>query len=718
MVAEQLGIAFEAAKLIGKEDGAVRRFLGGSDLARLLSRVDKGLEKDSRIPERVRDAVRRTFNGCRTQPDSIGAFYRYLESGEAVALTELADQLESRLPTLQADEPSKREIARIAIELIDRFAPEAFRSDRESTVFEARRTRNHVTHEGERTRARMDGVEAAISELVGQHATTPLVLVLPWAPDTQRILLDEIGHTQPELVEQLDKEMADLDKADAARRSAALILAPEPWLLKAPANAWAVLAGLSQRGGRWSAASLGWEEASRRHEAGSSDQLNSLMSAAVAAGIAGQSHREAELLERVRAQCPDFPRLVIEEVGNLDDPGQRMERLESVAAQDDDERALLHLQTGLAHLMNQDLAGAERELSSAEAYWPERLQTRMLRVNIAVQRARNATIENSPISASELQHAQTEALAAREELLEQARVEEAVRLLMLATDAALIDSGPELAQEILGRVTEQEASWSSAPSVLGEVALRAQDPLRALWLTRAAEETADIRRIRAVAMMRMPGVSIDTQLQECSVLEELLVEEGADGEMAAAARIIACLHESQLPWSSAAEHRLVGTNLETAAAGVHVIFLARSDGLGAADKFIEEIDVSPRVLAEIRFQAAREAGAAEEAATRAREMLEIGADQIMRVMAAMALKKAGDSGGARSEAQRLADDPGTPIAVRQQAFQVLADVAEGENDWERAHRVVWEWLTAFPSDDRANQFLTRVGSKLSSARPE
>jgi hypothetical protein len=313
-----------------------------------------------------------------------------------------------------------------------------------------------------------------------------------------------------------------------------------------------------------------------------------------------------------------------------------------------------------------------------------------------------------------LSDARHRALELRKRLHGEGRFGEAMCCLMLASDASFLTEGPVEAGAILATINSKELEASEAPAVIGDAAIRVQAPLLALAVTAGAEDSAEVRRIRATARTRLEAVGEELVLEACTELDGMVGEPGLEGEVAAIMRVLACLHNAAAPWSETAAARLVRPHLKEAAVSVAAMVAARRSGLPAADAISEKAQFSsPRVRAECRFQSALEAEETDAAADRARDLLAVGTDQINRGQCAGALQKAGDVERAVAEARGLLDDARTPRFVRADMHALMVEVALEADDLDNAAAAAAEWVAEFPGDDRANWLTVSIASRRS-----
>ncbi len=703
--------AVAAALKVSRE--LIEMFLARRGPFRRLQRlVRTDLNQNGDLSPEQRDAAIEVLMELHVDPECVGAIYRYVELGETVAL----DAFEARIAELIESPEARQALVHSTENRLSEVVPEE-----RKFAFESRVTRSVLARAIEDQGARFEGkLEDITNALLEAQETTAgtTVLLLDWAPERRRKELAELGESHGELVERLDEVMQPLAEAERPQAARRLIESPPDWLDEAPPILWGVVARFVEAGGYWELSADAWEDVAERYrQAGDIDkEHDAMLNAAVSAQLANDEERRGELLALVRSERPDHPRLLLERANELQSGAERLELLAALDPDNDDIRALLACHRVLAHLMEEELSAAKSELELAIAVDENRVQVRMLAINVAVEEGRQAVRENLPTPTDALKAARDSADEVRSKLLGEGRPDEAMRCLMLATDATFLTDGATEAGQLLVSVSAEELETPDAPGVLGEVALRVQAPLVALAVTHNATARVDIRRIRASAETRLEGTGGKFVEEACATLDELVAEEGVEGEMAAIMRLLACLHQPDVPWNDDAAERLQRPHLKEAALGVKAIMHARRDGLATADAITDAASFSSaRVKRECRFQCALEAEETEEAARRARELLEVGTDQANRQLCAIALHQSGDSDRAKAEARSLLDDAATPRFVRREMHDLLTEIALEADSLEEAASEVAAWLTDFPGDNRGNWLRTRVAARKRSA---
>jgi hypothetical protein len=707
LVSTTLGVA-ETLKL-GSD--VVEAFLARrGPIRRLERKVRTDLNQDATLEaDRRADAVRVVMS-AHVDPECVGSFLRYLHLGEPQAIDDLRRRFSE---LLESDEPLN-----LIVSSVERRAPEVLPNEARPT-FEGRVTRSELVRAIQReTAPTAEGVESANAKLdllLERVQGSPSIMLLEWAPERRRRELAEIAEGDADGVAQLDSVMDDLDEEARPREAAKLLLEPPSWLSSASPRLQGVVIRFAEAGGLWDVSTESWEEVGDRYrELGeTAREMDALLNSSIAAQLSGDRLRRDELISLVRSEEPAHPRLLMEDLAEMESATDRFELIESIEAGTDDDRALLACHRGIASLMADDLDGAADALEQATRLGEDRVQTQLLRINVAVERGRFAVRTNQRIPLAEIREAAELGRETRERLLRQARYEESMRTLMMMSDATLLTSGPTDAAQLLAGVSPEELDAAEAPEVMGEAALRIQAPLLALAVTDASSESPDVRRIRAAALTRLEPSSDELVLEACGTLDELLTEDGTRGELAALMRLVACLHSEAPDWSDPADQRIERELLREAIPGVRTIYEARRNGLAAADAVVERsVFRSEREKREASFNAALEAEALSDAADRARELLEVGTDQINRHLCAKAIASS-DPDRSRAEAQALLDDPEVPTYIRRAMHKLKVQLAVDAEDWPSAARMVDDWLTEMPRDDVANWLRTSIARNIS-----
>jgi hypothetical protein len=554
------------------------------------------------------------------------------------------------------------------------------------------------------------GPVAASLERLAQTRDRPRLVDLDdhpaWARRTMRALAHEDAGGFEWLIDQLG------DPPDRVRIQHLIDTWPDRLSHATPHVVFA-LVRQAEAHGMWKAASRAWERIADRYTG--ERAADHLTRAAVDAGAAGDEDRRLVLLERARTADPDSVRLRLEEHDQAAEPAQQLRELAGLSTADAPLAALLECHRAMAHLLAGDLAAARERLQAAMALEPEAVAVRALAIDIVVQEARLALRSDQPYPLAALQDVQRRALALREELLVYGRVEEAMRLLMLAAevDGLLFDAKAMGAR--LREVSDAELAAREAAEVLGDAALRAGDdryPLELLDRIQPAETEA-VRRIRATAVTQT-GTSED-RLAAVAELERLALDGGPERTLAALARLRVCSPPIRAAWSDDVAAVLVNEGYENVAVGLHVRALCARGRPIDAEHLLAGRPDEPWV-AELRLVVAGVRGAHTPLREAAESFLRHAPHAPGRLLAARGLAESRALPEARDVLLALAHDNSAAPRVRVDAFDLLMHVCADLNDWQLAERSLIAWQRYVNDDLRAvdpriSQWQPRVAAR-------
>jgi hypothetical protein len=358
-------------------------------------------------------------------------------------------------------------------------------------------------------------------------------------------------------------------------------------------------------------------------------------------------------------------------------------------------------------MLADDLSSAERHFAAALKLDPDGLPTKMMGVNLVIQRARVGVRDDRDFPAEEVCRASTEALALREKLVEMRRFDESARMLMLAADAWGVLRDPAKARPLLESALEAELATEDGSHVLGDSALRCGQPDLALRYVADRDDEAS-RRIAASART---DLLIDPA-EPLAELEAIANAGGPEALMAAAARLGACLPPVNAPFSETAARVLEDSPHKRIATGIRVLSLARAGRQTEAENLLDGLPDTPW-SAELRLRAAGLRGARSVMRDAAENLLRVGADAPGRLLAGRALAKVGEIGRAQAEVVSVAQSPSAPPAVRAEAYAAGMRFCADQDEWDRAAALYREWSTWAASagvlnDERISAWQVRV----------
>ena len=556
------------------------------------------------------------------------------------------------------------------------------------------------------------GVER-VNERLDTHGPTPAdrevvrYVRADWGPDGVRKALARLGGRDGQLLVQLQDTLGEDPDAQSLAR---LLAEPPVWLVEGPVELQAVIARLAEQFGEWSVASLYWEAAAAVADAPAA-WADLLVRAAIAARAGGNSDRYTALTDRARAFQHDAPRLALEEASDLLDPVEQLARLDRIASEDPELRALIHAQKALAYLLQADVGTARSHLEQAQVLAPHLMQLRVVGINIVVQEARIAVSQDRGVEPVVLRSAITSGGEIRSQLIDVRRFEESGRLLMLLCDAYLLSGEISDATALINDVVlAEEISAGTNAEVLAEVALRISDYRLALRLLEGYPDTEGATRQRAAARVHT-GASdvVESALAE---LHDIALGGGPEAELAGLNRLMSCVVKPQLPWDAEVSTIMIQRGHTRMVVGARARQLTAQTRYEAALEVLEPHREALWALEGI-LHVALERGRLPDIADAAESLLTAGPDQPMIGICGSALFVAGQAARAAQVLIGVARNPGAAAAVRGDAYHSLLLVtANAEGDWARTTQLWDEWAALTPRDGRLSAWYARIAAHL------
>jgi hypothetical protein len=535
------------------------------------------------------------------------------------------------------------------------------------------------------------------------------VLVLENLPAWERKAVKRLAESDPAGLEWLRSQVgepADLD------RVVAVIEAWPERLASGSFDLGHVLARQAERGGRWAAASTAWERLARA--ADDSLRADRLVCAAIDAKTGGDDARQSALLDEAELLDPDLPRLRLTrlvETQHGRPASEQLQSLENLHTDDTTLASMIAVQCGRAALMVTDLDLAETHLAAAAALDPESIAVEILRVNLRVQRARLGLHNDRDFPLSETRDAKESALTLRDEMMGMERWQESAWLLVLAGDVPALMRDFVGAREILARADPREISL--AAPMLGEAALRVGAPDLALELTRDAERTDAIRRIRACAAMDVVNRPDSTSLSE---LRAIALGGGPESEYAAISRLLACVPPIKAPWDDAVAAIPQGDGAERFVPALRIYHLGGTGHVVEAEAIAEQL---PATMwgAELRLRASIYRGAKSGMRAAADRFLSFGPDAPGRLLVAATFAQTGDTERAGQMLAVIAHEENAPPLIRSTAFAMLMQTLAERDMWEQAQMEFNAWKQLAPRlprlDDRISAWEVPIARRAS-----
>lgn len=470
------------------------------------------------------------------------------------------------------------------------------------------------------------------------------------------------------------------------------------------------VARAAERHGRWASAARVWEFTAADADGARAADL--FARAAIAAGAAGKEGREerGRLLGLAEDASADNLRMRLAKIDDDGPPDRVLAELLALTPGPYDDRALvgqLHLQRARAAMLADDLGSAENHFAAAKRADAESLATRMMGINLVIQRGRVGIRDHRDFPAAEVRDASSEALRVRSRLVEMRRFDESVRMLMLAADAWAVLRDPARARPLLEGPLDDELGTEDGPHVLGDSALRCGHSDLGLRFVAARADEAS-RRIAATARADL----LPDPSEPLAELEQIATAGGPEAIMAAAARLGACLPPVKAPFSEPAAQVLKASVHARLATGIRVLALARQGQHREAEQILDGLPKTPW-SADLRLRAAGLRGARSVIKAAAEDMLRIGSDPAGRLLAGRALAGAGEVDRGQTELVAVAQSASAPPVIRSEAYAAALRLCADENNWSHATTLFQEWSTwaAFNgalSDGRVSAWQVRI----------
>lgn len=617
--------------------------------------------------------------------------------------TEHGREIEEQRDRLRAHDPSIKFVVWDAEELSDRlrehpdlveeffgrawldaFLPEAARADVASQLTEMQET--------------LSRVEKATTQRIQ-------VFIFDWDPEQARKELRELAREDQELFAKLEDRIGNPPQPNAVVN----VVEERPaWLSAENPRPWRILAHLAEKAGEWATATAAWREAAARVD-DPYERAGVLVAAAATAGVGGDKTLHDQLLDEARELAPDHPRVRVQEVDQSLGGTERLDALEGVESDDPPVAALIACHRALAHLLLGEVGQARTYFDAARALNPRSAIVRMVGVNVTVQQARVDVTAHRRIDYPELKRALEEATSLLGDLREERRVEESVRVLMLAADILSMIDERKRARQLLSTATPEELATRDAGEVLGDAAIRALGWEDAIKFTEGAPSTPTVERIRACARAEIG--SPRERDQAIATLEQLVSARGAEAPLAALFRLGLVTDKRSAAWSDEAAALLRAEGFESAADTAEAFFLDRiqRDHAAASQLLDAHGHETWALVAKLRLAGMRNDH--DVMAETANALLDLGPAQDVVIEAARAVALTGDRERARQLLIGVAHDQGCPPAIRANAYAHLIPLVADMNDWEEAHKLHQEWIAVRPTDDRAFPWAPRIANR-------
>lgn len=545
----------------------------------------------------------------------------------------------------------------------------------------------------------------ALQALTLQQQTV-IVSTLSWAPTYLKQVLNSLADDDPPAYAALRDVVGEPPDIEVVLAN---IAAPAMLLRSGPAGTWQALALIAEEKGEWAAGSQAWERAAKRAVEEYS-AAGDYLSAAASSHIGGDTDRQSAMLEAARERYPQHPRLLLDQVRELE-PQEQLDLLDGVELRHPIDVALVEAQRALSCLLLPDLDRAAEHVKRSEEALPDSVAVEMVKLNLVVQRARLNQVDGRDQRAEILRTAYRHALAIRDGLHKQRRWTEAAPVLMLAVDILGLQGEFEAAQELVSQARPEEVADPESAEVLGQAALRNLAPRVALELTKDAPETDGIRVLRATAVLDDVRSSRPARTAARAQLNAVIADGGQYAIEASFARLVDAMAHGD--WSKEAEARLSAEGHERPALVLRAFYLGeRHADWEQAFALFDGID-DRRWALPARLRVAARWGKHSVLKAAADDMMAAAPGQGLKLECGRAYGKVREYDRAREVLNDVAEDESAPAAARAEAYRLLVVTAGAyQNDWEAADRFHQKWVQVRPGDTRASALAVTIANRL------
>lgn len=424
-------------------------------------------------------------------------------------------------------------------------------------------------------------------------------------------------------------------------------------------------------------------------------EARQVVRAAAMAQSRGDEERSNALLAKAEELSPNHPALAITEARNNTDATAMLERLADLdEPEDKDERALLHVVRGTAHLNLNEFEQAAVELDEAEKANPDNPSVLEARALSAWMRY-HADAEDKP--------AREELLAAAEhfeglasEMAQQGRTEIETDLLARAAESYAFAAAPAEGARILEGLDEVDAMPLGTRERLADAALLSH---RADLIGRflSAADDSPIAKL-LLADGALLGDSDESERATAATDLETLLDAEDEGLRARAAYALASgssLH-ADVPWSETAA-KIVRDRKPLVEAFLRAEWQRLDGDKDGAEATLLTYAGDPRILRQLRDYAAQDEEWSK-ARDRSRALFELTGEAEDRLGLADTSRRAGDAETAEREFLALARAPEVPTQIRAAAFAGAMEVVGADRNYTATHALAKEWHAAVPDD--------------------
>jgi len=527
-------------------------------VANLFRELLAEIRKDARIPYEDRESVRAQVEKLRVDPQFLGGIRAYMEDVDLDAIPALRLRLQQLL-RLSGDTDCA-EVIDIVVHTLQRTVNRAFRTDREATYHETRRSTKQVI-------GRVDDVEQRLSSQLAEgdaRRAEEQASLTSKVADLERAVLGrrpEVGAGDGDASAGPERFLADLaglrpEDEPKTRQLwetmspdalAGLIRKPDSWLLGAAGEVWQTLGRMLAYAGQRRAALVAYDEAVER---GVADPVRTLLRASGAARVDGDEERATELYAEAKRQASTHPAVTLRALEERrDDPDALLRELAGFQSPEPADMASAEVLRAQAALMRDEpqeaLACAQRaleldpgSLGALELRALARLVPNQERYMVGEQPDHEAVSE----SISDLE-------AARDALRVQRRFDESGVLVGRIVDAYVIleDRGRAIAALQLPQLLDEERGGEAA-AYLGRLAVLVGRIDLALAILSETSTDDDVRLLRAAALAR--GTDRTGAVAGAATLKAFVALPGDDDErrFAAMALLLAASDFPDIDW--------------------------------------------------------------------------------------------------------------------------------------------------------------------------
>ena len=493
-----------------------------------------------------------------------------------------------------------------------------------------------------------------------------------WAPPRAEKHLKELIEQDPRGAGSLQRALSS--EGDLPAELELLVRRPQPWLKDGGAELWRTVAHLAEIIGCWATAREAWNAYEERPGA---DRVRGIFGAAEAAENAGDTDAANALRAQAKESNPEHELVKLLDALRHDDPGERLEALETLppaSNEERDARRKAFLAMVLVDLGRDD-EGAKLAEQALEML-PDDLRAREAVAASIVGANQKRWEAGHSVDRSALRTAVDHYRQILEALRESRRHQEAGGVLGRLVYCDLLAGRHEAAARLLSEVPEEELV-GEVPVELAGLALAAGELQRVEALMETYEgDSAAGNLLRIRVQLRDPA----TRADGVSALDRGVADQ--DFEFAVMRLMAALPSTGEVPWSDDAEE-LVRKEKPVMASQLKAEWYERRDEPDAARRELAKHTREPRALRALMMIYANDQRW-DKATPHALALLDLDPDLADRVAVGQILKHAGQTDRAETTLRGVFEHPEADAEERSAAFDELADIFMRSRRFEEA----------------------------------